>query len=301
MDLLHTHLNKIKSFLNNTDKESYQNNLSELYKYVKKITNYYYNGISMSQDYKTICDEILKQESKINNQKLLITPINFNKNETDFNFIEYLVYSTRLFLYNKHTYGFYHKDFENINLTNDCKLASNYINKKCLKYNVKCYTFTIYPGYENKIQIYNGSGYHYFNIVKYINDYYLVDVTYSQFFYKNKNNLDRLGIVNLSGCNVGRFMIMTDYSKSIASKILEDGYIKLDTTILKNYLDAFTVSFRNGLYYENTNDFSYKTDYTLRDYNNFFRGLDNQINHENLEYLGYQKKPLKNWQLDFKK
>ena len=74
-----------------------------------------------------------------------------------------------------------------------------------------------------------------------------------------------------------------------------------ETITMKTYLDAFTISFRNGLYYENTLDFSYTTEYSLDDYIRFIHGDDNQINHEDKLYLGYQSKPLKNYKLNFKK
>lgn len=96
-------------------------------------------------------------------------------------------------------------------------------------------------------------------------------------------------------------MLMTEKGRKIANTLISDGYIELNDEVFKTYLDAFTISFRNGLYYENTLDFSYTTEYSLDDYIRFIHGDDNQINHEDKLYLGYQSKPLKNYKLNFKK
>ena len=107
--------------------------------------------------------------------------------------------------------------------------------------------------------------------------------------------------MGISGCNPGVFMLMSNQGYKIADKIINDGYIELNDEIFKVYLDAFTVSFRNVLYYEETNDFSYTTNYTVDDYIRFLNGDDSQINHENRLYLGYQSIPLKNYKINFKR
>ena len=56
---------------------------------------------------------------------------------------------------------------------------------------------------------------------------------------------------------------------------------------------TFTVSFRNGLYYENTNDFSFTAPYSVEDYVKFLHGENSQLNIEGEENLGYQRRPLK--------
>lgn len=96
-------------------------------------------------------------------------------------------------------------------------------------------------------------------------------------------------------------MLMQNNGVNISKSILQDGYIVLNEDVFKTYLDAFTISFRNGLYYEETNDFSYTTKYTIDDYIIFLNGYDSQINHEIKDTLGYQKRPLKNYQLSFHK
>ena len=86
--------------------------------------------------------------------------------------------------------------------------------------------------------------------------------------------------------------MMTEQGQNIAKNLLEKGYIKLNTELFKTYMDSFTVSFRNGLYYEQTNDYSFTTNYTIEDYANFLTKKDSQIKREGIEVLGYQKRPL---------
>lgn len=107
--------------------------------------------------------------------------------------------------------------------------------------------------------------------------------------------------MNVGGCKPGVYMLMTEKGKKIANKLIRDGYVKLDEETLKLYLDSFTISFRNGLYYERTEDFSYTTDYTADDYLDFLWGKDNLLNYEDRSWLGFQKRPLKNPQMSFGK
>ena len=87
-------------------------------------------------------------------------------------------------------------------------------------------------------------------------------------------------------------MIMSEERKKVAEVLLKRGWIELDQNVFKHYMDGFAISFRNGLYYEQTNDFSYTTNYTASDYEKFLFGADTQILHEGDEVLGYQKRPL---------
>ena len=215
--------------------------------------------------------------------------------------IDKLVFDTRKYLLLEHGFTNDFSKFKNIDLTNYCHKSSMFIKKICDKNKIKSYILPIYPGYCENNRLYNGNGYHFANIIKNNNRHYLVDVTYSQFFYTVRNNLDRLGIVGTGGCNPGVFMLMTENGRKIANSLITNGYIELNDEVFKVYLDAFTISFRNGLYYENTLDFSYTTAYSVDDYIRFLHGDDNQINYEGKINLGYQKKPLKNYELNFKK
>ena len=61
---------------------------------------------------------------------------------------------------------------------------------------------------------------------------------------------------------------------------------------IKNYFDGFAISFRNGTFYDLTEDYSYTTNYSPYDYLRFINGYDSQYHHEGEEVLGYQRKKL---------
>lgn len=186
-------------------------------------------------------------------------------------------------------------------LTNHCLNTSRFIEKYCRKNYIACICKVIEPGYIKHSRLYEGFGCHAFCIAR-INDHdYLIDATYSQFFQKGRSMLDRIGIPKVPSSNVGVFMLMDERRKKVAEKLLTDGYILLTDEVLKDYLDGFTIFFRNGLYYEKTDDFSYTTNYSAEDYKKFLSGEDSQIRHEDLETLGYMKRTLQNPNLDFSK
>ncbi len=201
-----------------------------------------------------------------------------------------IIFRTRCYLHKEIDIN---ESFNNLDLTNYCEKSCDYILNICQKMNIKATKIKINPGFSNEYQIYYGCGFHYFAVVEFHNHKYLLDPTYSQFFLLKRSIIDRIGIINLSGCDAGIFMYMQKRRKEIADKILKDGFILLDEDVLKHYLDGFAISYRNGLYYENTLDYSYTTNYTPQDYINFLKGLDSQITHEKISYLGYQRKPSK--------
>lgn len=301
-EVLEKHESVINTYINRIKRDNYQEVLSSIYNYVKSITHIYSGDGRMQYAYKFLMEDMLYAENMLPHIKLLDVPIQFYMNDKKDDFIEYIVQDTRKYLIKEHLLDDdYSGDISDIDFTNDCDKAALHIKKLCDKNNVESYILPIYPGYNNDARLYDGSGYHFANIVKHNNKYELVDVTYSQFFYERRNNLDRLGVVNFSGCYVGAFMLMNEEGKKLATKLIHDGHIELDEEVFKAYLDPFTISFRNGLYYENTNDFSYATIYSADDYIKFLIEEDNQVNHEGKENLGYQKKPLKNSNLKFRK
>ncbi|MCM1370849.1 MAG: hypothetical protein NC181_03040 [Clostridium sp.] len=300
-DTLQDNLKIINYYEKQINNENYQIILSEIYNFIKKVSKDYYDESHMCEAYKHLLISIIKLERKLPYKKMLDIKINETLENND-NIILKIINKTREYLVLNHSiYEGLNKKIEDINLTNDCKKSSEYISFLCKQENIECHTLIIDPGYSCAHQLYNGCGYHYINIVKYNNKYYLLDATYSQFFYLKSNNLDRIGIVKYANCNVGAFMIMNHDTKKIATTILEDGYIELNEQVFKKYLDGFTISYRNGLYYESTGDYSYTAPYSVDDYIKFFRGEDNQVNHEGRENLGYQMRPLKNWKLNLKK
>ena len=250
--------------------------------------------------YELIRKNIIELENKYLNE-IFITNIipNYNfiqsKNLLSYQDNEYIchyiILKTRYFLHKEK--ASYNGSFANLDLTNYCLKAINYIMKICHEKGIKATKIKINPGFSEKAKLYNGGKFHYFAVIELNNKNYLLDPTYSQLFLLKRSIIDRIGIINLSGCDAGIFMYMDDERKLVADKILQDGFIKLNEDTLKHYLDGFAISYRNGLYYENTSDYSYTTNYTSKDYENFLKGLDSQINHEKISYLGYQRKPSK--------
>ncbi len=295
--MLEEHKQTINAYAKEIHEYNYQIIMSKIYQYAKKIAVYYYEenpyGLQALNYY------ILSVEQTLKDKKILNIPISFRLDDEINNFIDHLVYTTRKSLISKHIFqntNIIH--LNNVRFANKCMQASEIVQTLCDTYHFENYLLAIYPGYQEEAKLYDDTGYHYANIV-YDQKYYLIDVTYPQFFHANQNNLDRIGIIGLANCDVGTFALMHETRRKVAIQLLQNGYIELDEETFKAYLDPFTISFRNGLYYENKNDFSYTTPYTSKDYIRFLTHKDNQLNHEGKENLGYQKRPLKNWNLNF--
>lgn len=289
------HSKIIDSYYDKINKENHIQILNELYDFIKGITSNYYKNREILRQYDFLKTELLLCEKKENSIKILDVPVRLNDLDKD-NIIEYIVLKTRKFLLKTKLLGDNNQvKLEELNLSNDCHKAAHFIEYLCDKYNVESYLLPIYPRYSKESMLYNGNGYHFANIIKYNNKYYLVDTTYSQFFYTVRNNLNRLGILNTGGCNPGVFILMHKMGNRIAAELITNGYIELNEEIFKSYLDAFTISFRNGLYYEQTNDYSFTAEYTIDDYMKFINGEDSQIEREGRLYLGYQMVPLNDY------
>lgn len=137
--------------------------------------------------YKFLKTDVLFAEKKIGNKdKILNVPTRFDDLDQD-NLLEYIVYQTRNYLSLMHQLP-----IDNLDLSNDCYKASKHIKKLCKENNITCYTVPIYPGYDKCANLYDGNGYHFASIIKYQGKYYLVDVTYSQFFYTVRNNFSQV-------------------------------------------------------------------------------------------------------------
>ena len=52
-----------------------------------------------------------------------------------------------------------------IDLTNMCDVISEYVKEECTKFGISCKLIKINPAFNSKINLYKGSGYHYFNIL----------------------------------------------------------------------------------------------------------------------------------------
>lgn len=291
--VLYSYMKTVKTTPNST--------ISEAYSFIKQIANIYYVNNKMSQYYNSLVSLILYLEAKCLGHKNMLEfskKIDISNSPDKEDLLNYIIWSAR-----KYIMGPYVDDEEelyNWNFQYQCVDASNYIYHLCSENGIKCQVVTIYPGYDPSAKLDIDISKHCFNVVEYNSKYYLIDITYAQFFNKSNNHLDRLGVAGLEGPNVGCYILHTPKGENIAKKILTDGYIELDEDVFKNYMDAFTLSFRNGLFYEKENS-SFCIPYSVDDYKKFLSGTDSQLKHEKLKCLGRQKRPLNNLNINFKK
>lgn len=184
----------------------------------------------------------------------------------------------------------YSRNLDNASFYNRCTNFAEEISLLCASQNIPCYRVRINPGFSDRNNLYNGYKYHELCIIELFGNYYLVDPSYRQFFMTRFTSMKRIGIPYLDGTKPGSFMLLNESRLSLSQKLIENGYIQLDESTAKDYFDGFALSFRNGLYYSTTKDYSYETPYTAKDYENFLSGYDSQINHEGKEVLSLQRK-----------
>ncbi len=292
------------------DRNKAYEHLANLYRYLKEITPSVYVMSEKYKIYNSMLNLLLKAEEEIFGDQIIDVYPDFKydkRHRLDHKLDHYssseelldeLVYSTRKKLVT--SWGKI-SDLNTLNLGNKCRTASGilYRNAKSMGIDVK--RIIIHPGYSEKSYLYNGDGFHYFNLVTIDGKEYIVDCSYAQFFYRGRNNLERLGIVDLSGCYPGVYMLQNEQRESVATAILKRGWCEATEENMKAYLDGFTLMYRNGLYYENLGEAIYEVDYTIDQYMNFLYGDDNQVKHEGREFLGYQRKQLNNPSFVFKK
>lgn len=303
-------IRKIQKIIIENKKQGYDSTeeLKSVYRLVKEVIPKLYINGNIHVSYEFIIRAILDCENALPKETIMDAKIEFDA--TNINeklpfskepqqILDYIVSMTRRYLCLRYSCRDKPTDINLLCLENECQNSSNKVKKICDNLEIDSRVLTIYPGYFSQKKLFNGNGFHMFNIVKLYDKKYIVDCSYKQFFSLRQNSLDRLGIVMLANCKAGIFMTMNDSRKMTAEKILKNGWVEFDQENAKNYFDGFTLSFRNGLYYEQTNDFSYETDYTKKDYIRFLSGLDNQLNYEAEECLGFQKRPLKDYKIKF--
>lgn len=173
-----------------------------------------------------------------------------------------------------------------IDLENNCIPISFFVKDVCDSLEIESSIIKIFPGYDMDARLFDGNGFHYSNILNIEGKMYLVDLTYKQFFKKNFSFLEEIGVVGLCAPRCGIFMFMDSKRCGVAEELLKNGFIEIKDNIFKSYCDGFTISFRNGLYYDVYSS-NFSTNYTDQDYINFIiNRSDSQINHEMVKCLG---------------
>lgn len=283
--------------------------LDILYRQLKKISSKYYKNGQMIDEYEKLLNTIFDIEhkiklcyicdTKIDNRKIVDIDLCDNTQIRRYRreeILDYIVNYSRTCLVNNYCIK---RSFDNLDVTNDCYISSRYISEICNALCIKYQILKIEPGFDSSARLFNGCGYHYFTLINLMGKKYLVDCTYKQFFKTNKSSLERLGIPGICAPRLGTFMQLDEKRKKVAEMILKQGWIEATEENIKHYFDGFALSFRNGLYYENFG-INYNTDYTAEDYMRFMQTSDSQLNYENIEFLGPQKRPLGDYRLNFK-
>lgn len=285
--------------------------MEDVYKSLKEVSDYSFFGRSgllyeFLRERCLDCEDLLDSVYIIESKPNFIYDEDFDEARTleSFNtheeILDYIVYLVRKKIVDAYYIKRGRRDLDNQSLVNLCLKVSNYVKVICDRLGLDCIVKEISPGFSNEILLYDGSGFHYFDFVIIDDKTYIVDCTYRQFFTLENNNLERMGVYHLEGCSAGIYMTLDEERKKTALKILKDGWVEASAKNIKNYLDGFTLSYRNGLYYEKLGEANYQVSYTILDYINFLKGKDNIFNHENINYLGRQDKVLKNKDFDFK-
>lgn len=266
-----------------------------LFKYGKKT--YYYTHIC---DLILICEEYLESTYILNYSETVVNPGDLKHFESVDEFLNYIVYQVRKKILAEfmRARGYY-EDLKSIGLTNTCEILSTWVLEECQKLGIKCKKVRIDPGFNRRKLLYDGMGFHYFNLATINGKTYLLDLSYKQFFKQKNNLIERLGVAGLVGCAPGVYMMVDEARSKLASDLIENGWIEFNSDNIKNYFDGFALSVRNGIYYELLGKIDYSTNYTSVDYLNFLSGKDDMFKHEPREGLGRQLKPLKNPNIKF--
>ena len=301
MDTLLKHKETFNSFIA-TAKISPEETISNAYHFIKEISGEYYDNKKMNKHYGDLLSLLSYLEARCLGRKNMI---DFSKKfyckETPYisnmeNIIDYIIWDGRRKLMGLNAEN--EEDLFDWKFQYRCVDASHVIYNLCLENGIKCRIVTIFPGFDNRGLVDSHISKHCFNIIDFKNKYYLVDITFAQFFTKMDNHIERLGVVGLEGPSVGCYMSLTEKGRKTAYKILTDGYTELTEEIFKIYMDSFSLSFRNGLFYDENDKCGIS--YTIDDYLGFLYSSDSQLKHEKIKCLGRQKNPLSNPTIDFK-
>ncbi len=274
---------------------------NEFYSAIKELAFHYYNGEKMPLSYRYLIRDIFLLDRMMMPEYILPfkehdfshvldKPVSLKNEER---VLDYLVDQVRNYLYDEVSFDRSYLSFEAYDLRNKCVDATDFLIGCALNLGVECRKIMLYPCFNRYSGVMEGNV-HAFLLVKINEKTYLVDCTYSQFFTKYRCNLNQVGVPLLAGSGPGTFMQYDSFYREVAQTLLTRGWIEYTEKVEKAYLDGFLLSYRNGLFYERTNDFSLTTNYTANDYEQFMYGEDDLFNHERKEELGFQLKPLSN-------
>lgn len=284
------------------------NTMEEIYKHIKNVCTRFYNKETREMDssYKFLYRLVYNMIDKINPYDYIIpTNYNYDRNfiipaninyKSEDETLDILVHNT----YKKYQEENFIRRFEEYSFANKCEEISTLFSQECSKFNIQCQIIKMEAGFSKSANLYNGHRFHYFNIVTIGNRQYIVDLAYRQFFTVKRNIFEGLGVPMIFTPSPGCYMLLNEERENVAKELLKKGYIILTPDTLKHYLDGFTLSFRNGLYYEQ-NGISYTTPYTYEQYLDFLYADASLTDYEDRSLLGYQKRPLHNPNFEFNK
>ncbi len=285
--------------------------MEEIYKYLKIISySFYDKNLSMMNDsYKYLIYQLYDILDNISNTLYIIPKdslYNYEKNINKKNIntlneeelLEFIIHKVYDIFQNEYT-NLNSNNFKDFDLTNKCPKLSYIVFQVCERYHIKCDIVKLKAGFSD--DLYDGNRFHYFNIVQINSKKYIIDCSYKQFFKIKTNIIEALGVPLYDTPLLGCFMLMDEERRKVSQELLKKCFISLTPENLKNYLDGFTISFRNGLFYEKTNDLSYTTSYNEEDYLKLLYSDISLIDYEGKEVLGQQSKPLNNPEFTFKK
>lgn len=301
----------LEEFRSTDNYQSMVQSLSGMYRVMRSYGEASFNG-DTTYLYENLRDKVIDCESRLTGAYIVESTPYFTYNDDyydehsfdslcDEEKLDYIVWMARRMLFEHiSSYDKRVKNLNNLSLVNECKKTSYFVNDICRSLGVKSKVVKIPAAFSDDIDLYNGSGFHYFVIVEINGNDYLIDCTYRQFFKVENNNIDRLGVIGLCGCDPGVFMMQNRERKNVALAILKNGWIRCTEDNFKHYLDGFTLSFRNGLYYDWLGQVDYSVGYTVSDYLEFLNGDDYITNYEPREGLGEQATPMLNKSLRFR-
>lgn len=279
--------------------------LEDAYRFIKEIAPKYYDGVYIVGNYDVLLCELKAIERCTFNGAYLLdfsTPFNPYQGPSEEDILDYIIWEARLFsIISRHYELDKIKDVCHLPIDGYCFYVSDEIRRMCIEYGIECKFYEFYPGFSHEGNISWHCKKHCFVIISINSKRYLVDITFAQFFHKHNNHPDRLGILGLEGPSVGYYMMRLKGGEEIARELCTKGYIELDDNVFKTYMDAFMLSFRNGLFYEENGILLPKEGflpenniilpYDMDEYMSFLSSSDSQAKYEKWHCLGRQRRP----------